>query len=136
LPEQVFVPPGAVVMERAAAALRAREANAERALADNLRGAPDPDLVAADRSAATLKAETPAVEGNVADDIVQVEKTVKELADTLRRADQAYADAEIAAGRQPPKPDPELALADELGKEGEAMARAYDAAAVCNIGGR
>ena len=136
LPEQVFTPPGAVVLERASAALRAREANAERALADNLRGGADPDIVAADRAAATLKAETPAVEGNVADDIVQAEKAVKELAETLRRADQAFADAEIAAGRQPPKPDPELALADELGKEGEAMARAYDAAAVCNIGGR
>jgi hypothetical protein len=136
LPEQVFTPPGAVVLERASAALRAREANAERALADSLRGGADPDIVAADRAAATLKAETPAVEGNVADDIVQAEKSVKELAETLRRADQAFADAEIAAGRQPPKPDPELALADELGKEGEAMARAYDAAAVCNIGGR
>jgi hypothetical protein len=136
LPEQVFVPPGAVVMERASAALRAREAKAERALADTLRGAPDPDIVAADRSAATLKAETPAVEGNVADDIVQAEKSVKELSETLRRADQAFAEQEAAAGRQPLKPDPALALADELGKEGEAMAKAYEAAAICNIGGR
>jgi hypothetical protein len=136
LPEQVFTPPGAVVMERASAALRAREASAERTLADNLRGSPDPDIVAADRSAALLKAETPAVEGSVADDIAQAEKSVTELSDILRRADKAFADAEIAAGRQPPKPDPELAIADELAKEGEALSRAYEAAAVCNIGGR
>lgn len=136
LPEQVFTPPGAVVMERASAALRAREANAERALADNLRGASDPDIVAADKAAATLKAETPAIEGSVADDIVQAEKSVTELSELLKRADKAFADAEIAAGRQPPKPDPELALADELAKEGEALSRAYEAAAVCNIGGR
>jgi hypothetical protein len=136
LPEQVFTPPGAVVMERASAALRAREASAERTLADNLRGAPDPDIVAADRSAALLKAETPAVEGSVADDIAQAEKSVTELSKILRRADKAFADAEIAAGRQPPKPDPELAVADELAKEGEALSRAYEAAAVCNIGGR
>ena len=136
MPEQVFAPPGAVVMERASAALRAREASAERTLADNLRGSPDPDIVAADRSAALLKAETPAVEGSVADDIAQAEKSVTELSDILRRADKAFADAEIAAGRQPPKPDPELAIADELAKEGEALSRAYEAAAVCNIGGR
>lgn len=136
LPEQVFAPPGAVLLERASAALRAREARAESALAENLRGAPDPDIVAADKAAAMLKAETPAVEGNVADDIAEAEKSVTELSELLRRADKAFADAEIAAGRQPPKPDPELALADEFGKEGEAMAKAYEAAAVCNIGGR
>ena len=98
----------------------------------------------------------------MADDIVQAEKTVKDLTDlnaawartsALLWAREQIGDGPGRAGTPKQRADytqqleakakewkapdaEELALADELGKEGEAMARAYDAAAVCNIGGR
>lgn len=136
LPGETTVPPGAAVMARLDERLSAREAAAEAKLLDGLRGGTDPRDVAADRDAALMRETAPKVEGNVADEIAEAERATKDIADALKSADKSFADAEVAAGRKAPKPDPEIAAADELAKEGEALGRAFEAAAACAIGGR
>lgn len=136
LPGETTISPGAALMARLDERLSAREAAAETKLRDGLRGAADPRDVAADRDAALMRETAPKVEGTVADEIMEAERATKDIADALKRADKAFADAEVAAGRKPPAPDPEIAAADELAKEGEGLGRAFEAAAACAIGGR
>lgn len=137
LPGETITAPGAAVMARMDATMAAREARADTSLADSARGVESALNVAADRDAARLRETTPKVEGaSVADDLVEAQAQVTEISTAIKAADKAYADAEVAAGRQAPKPDPEVVAADELAKEGEAMGRAFEAAAACAIGGR
>jgi hypothetical protein len=136
LPGETTISPGAALMARLDERLAAREAAAETKLRDSLRGSADPRDVAADRDAALMRETAPKVEGTVADEIVEAERATKDIADALKRADKSFADAEVAAGRKSPAPDPEIAAADELAKEGEGLGRAFEAAAACAIGGR
>ena len=136
LPGETVIAPGEAVMARMDATLRAREAAAEARLADSARGTTDPREAAAARDAARLAETAPKVEGGLADQIAEAERATKEVGDAIKAADKAFADAETAAGRKPPQPDPELVAADELAKEGEALGRAFEAAAACAIGGR
>lgn len=136
LPGETTISPGAALMARLDERLSAREAAAETKLRDGLRGAADPRDVAADRDAALMRETAPKVEGTVADEIMEAERATKDIADALKRADKSFADAEVAAGRKPPAPDPEITAADELAKEGEGLGRAFEAAAACAIGGR
>mgnify|MGYP001809809406 CR=1 FL=1 len=132
LPSDITINPGATVMARAEAALAQREEAARLTLAENQRGA-DPATDAANR-AATMRAETaPKVEGTVADELAEAQKSVQELEGALKAADKQIADEATAAGRDAPEPDPEIKAANELAQEGEALGRAYDAAAACAI---
>lgn len=137
LPGETIISPGAVVMERMDRMMATREAAAETRLADSLRGGADPRDVAASRSAARLAETTPKVEGSsVADDLAEAQRQTQEIGNAIKAADKAFADAEVAAGRKAPEPDPEVLAADELAKEGESLGRAFEAAAACAIGGR
>jgi len=137
LPGETVIPPGAAVMERMDRMMAAREAAAETRLVDSLRGGTDPRDVAASRSAARLAETTPKVEGSsVAGDLAEAQRQTQEIGNAIKAADKAFADAEVAAGRKAPEPDPEVLAADELAKEGESLGRAFEAAAACAIGGR
>lgn len=137
LPSETVALPGVVVMERMDRMLAARESAAETRLADSVRGAADPRVVAAERDAARLRETAPKVEGaSVADDLAEAQRQTQEIGQALKAADRSFADAEVAAGRKPPEPDPEVVAADQLAKEGESLGRAFEAAAACAIGGR
>lgn len=137
LPGETVSVPGAALLDRMDRAMAAREAAAETRLTDSARGAADPRDVAAERNATRLAETTPKVEGaSVADDLVEAQRQVQEISTAIKAADKAFSDAEVAAGRKPPKPDPELIAADDIAKEGESLGRAFEAAAACAIGGR
>lgn len=137
LPGETITLPGAAVMERMDRMMAARESVAETRLADSARGAADPRDMAAERDAARMRETAPKVEGaSVVDDLAEAQRQTQEIGDAIKAADKSFADAEVAAGRKPPEPDPELVAADELAKEGESLGRAFEAAAACAIGGR
>ncbi len=134
LPSEVVAGPSPVIA-RAEAQMRARETAAERGLADSTRGTEDPRDISALRDAEVLAKTTPIVDGSAAEQLTDAQKQVAELEATLKAAEKQGADEAVAAGRDPPEPDPELVAAADLAKEGEAMARAYEAAAVCGLRG-
>lgn len=128
--------PAEAIAARADATLQAREAQAEARLASAARGSPDPRDQAADRAAAERAETAPKVEGTAADELAEAQKQVAEMEAALKAADKQFAEAEAAAGRKPPADDPALVAAAEAQQEGESMARAHEAAAICAIGAR
>ena len=128
--------PAEAIAARADATLQAREAQAEARLAAAARGLPDPRDLAADRAAVERAETTPKVEGSAADELAEATAQVAELEATLKAVDKQFADAEVAAGRKPPAEDPDLVAAAAAKKEGDDMAKAHEAAAVCMIGSR
>ena len=162
LPGETTISPGTALLARMDERLAAREAAAETKLRDGLRGTPDPRDVAADRDAALMRETAPKVEGNVVDDIVEAERSTKEIADLMEASDRTLAlswareqigggpgraatqeqraaymrELEAKAKEWKSADAAELAAADELAKEGEGLGRAFEAAAACAIGGR
>jgi hypothetical protein len=130
LPDDVATTPGAMMLDRATTALSRAERAAEEKLIGSVRNPTTAFDQAADERAAELAMRAPKVEGEVNKELAEATKDADALAATLRTLDEQ--DRQIAGSER--QPDPVLAAADDAAREGEAMARAYEAAAVCSIG--
>lgn len=126
---------GDKIARTAMEALTRAEAQAEVGLVRSLRNEPGAQQQAAVRALDATAARAPKVggEGAAADQIAALEKTIGDIEAELRLTDKVIADEAKAAGRQPPQPSAARIAADEAGKEGERMAKAFEAAATCMI---
>lgn len=77
----------------------------------------------------------PKADGTVDEMLVEIEKANADIEARLRVEDQAAAAEAKRAGREAPARDPALEEADAIRQEGEQMAKAYEAAAVCQMRG-
>ena len=66
---------------------------------------------------------------------MEIEKANADIEARLRAEDQAAAADAKRAGREAPQRAPALEEADAIRQEGEQMAKAYEAAAVCAMRG-
>lgn len=80
-------------------------------------------------------ARAPKVEGTLDEMLADIDRANAEIEARLRAEDQAAAAEAKRAGRDAPARDPELDEADAIRQEGEQMARAYEAAAICQMKG-
>jgi hypothetical protein len=132
-PAQLVEAPGGALLASVDARIAAQEARAGEAMAAGVRGAPDPISQAAEQ-AAVLREETAIkIEGTPEDELAAATKAVADIERNLRAVDQQNAQRIKEAGGTPPKEDPELAEAAEITKQGDALAKAYQAAAICQI---
>lgn len=80
-------------------------------------------------------ARAPKVEGTLDEMLADIEKSNADLETRLQAEDQAAAADAKRAGREAPERDPALEEAAAIRQEGEQMAKAYEAAAVCAMRG-
>jgi hypothetical protein len=104
-------------------------------LADGQRGMvmSEPDITTKLNDAEIARA--PKVEGTLDEMLADIEKANADIEARLRMEDQAAAAEAKRNGREAPKRDPALEEADAIREEGEQMAKAYEAAAVCAMRG-
>jgi hypothetical protein len=78
-------------------------------------------------------ARAPKVESDIEKQIAEAEKSAAEVEQALRVQDQAIAAQAKAEGRPPPAEDPVFEQMAAAQKEGDALAKAYEAAAICSV---
>lgn len=121
------------VLEATAQRIEANRARSEDRLVNGQQPSIDENTQAIQRSMDAAAERAPAVEGTIDEQLTSIEKANADIEAALDGEQKSLEARAKREGREPPARDAALDEADELVKEGEGLARAYEAAVACMI---